>query len=66
MSWRVQGPPPVHVYPLNDLREHETAGAQCPCMPTPLDDGMVIVHNSFDGREILERARVSAFVDGRN
>jgi len=46
---------PLHVIPLNDKIDH-TCDDQCPCMPRKVEDGMVIVHNSFDGREILEIA----------
>lgn len=44
-----------HVYPLDDLREHNTDGSQCWCNPT--HDGDTIVHNSMDGRELLENGR---------
>lgn len=47
-----------HVYPVNDLVEHDTDGGDCPCGPTtePVvrDDGsmgFVTVHHSLDGRE---------------
>lgn len=39
-----------HVYPVNDMREHELHGLDCWCKPELLDD-FVVVHNSFDGRE---------------
>lgn len=60
---------PIHVYPLNDLREHVLDGMWCPCMPrlVPADaeliDGelcqpdnshTIIRHNSYDGREMRE------------
>ena len=44
-----------HVVPVNDLREHVTDGLTCWCKPT-LDDG-VIVHNSMDGRELVETGK---------
>ncbi len=44
----------VHVIPLNDLRPHDECGLDCLCGPR-FDDGIVI-HNSWDGREITERA----------
>jgi hypothetical protein len=47
---------PVHVLPVNDLREHVSEGIGCECRPRLIDGGAVIVHNSFDGREITERA----------
>jgi hypothetical protein len=53
----------VHVYPLNDLHEHNTDGDDCPCHPRieiVNDDqghykGRIIKHNSYDGRELIER-----------
>jgi hypothetical protein len=46
--------PRYHVYPENDLREHETNDhTSCWCKPTMDEDG-VIVHNSMDGREAFE------------
>lgn len=44
-----------HVYPLNDLKEHDTDGAACWCNPT--HDGDVVVHNSMDRREEYEQGR---------
>lgn len=46
--------PRYHVYPLNDLREHETNDhTGCWCNPTTDEEG-VIVHHSMDGREKFE------------
>lgn len=45
----------VHVIPLGDLYEHEDS-LFCPCSPYPEDDGRVIVHNAWDGREVDEQA----------
>lgn len=44
-----------HVYPLNDLREHNTDGAECWC--NPQHDGDMIIHNSMDCREEFEQGR---------
>lgn len=45
---------PVHIFPCDDLRPHDTEhGLGCWCRPFE-DDGM-IVHNSMDGREAFER-----------
>ena len=43
-----------HIYPLNDIEEHEieTNDIVCKCGPV-LEDG-VIIHNAFDGRDIIE------------
>jgi hypothetical protein len=55
----------VHVYPINDLIEHELHSIECVCGPDvyfvddetgeTLDDALV-VHHSLDGRELLEEA----------
>lgn len=44
-----------HVLPVNDEREHQES-YQCPCNPVVENEGgnMVIIHNSFDGRENFE------------
>lgn len=46
----------IHILPLNDLKEH-TESDECECHPTVkhVDGGKVVVHNSYDGREFLER-----------
>lgn len=53
MSW--------HVYPENDLTEHDTENEDaCICGPTPRlvdtpeGDGWIYVHHSLDGREAKE------------
>ncbi len=46
----------VHVYPLEDAKPHDLNGP-CPC--GAILDGNVVIHNSFDGREILERAKAA-------
>lgn len=47
-----------HVYPINDLKEHHTDGVGCECNPkmerNENDDGWLIVHNAWDGRETRE------------
>lgn len=47
----------VHCYPVNDIRPHITDGFSCLCGPKVErhGSGAVVVHNSFDGREFLER-----------
>lgn len=46
---------PIHVYPINDLREHEVEGKKCWCNPT--EEEGVIIHNSMDRREEYEQGR---------
>lgn len=45
-----------HVYPVNDLVEHELEGDDCVCGPTTefVEGGKVVVHHSLDGREAWE------------
>ncbi len=52
---------PVHVFPINDLIDHDTDGGDCPCgpetIPVERDDGSfgwVVSHASLDGRERSE------------
>ena len=48
----------IHVYPLNDLQEHITTGTDCLCSPRieVIGATLIIVHNSWDHREIVEQA----------
>ena len=51
----------IHVYPLNDIYEHDIsdAGNTCNCNPNVIvedDSQIIVVHNSFDGREGVEWA----------
>lgn len=48
----------IHVFPNNDLIDHDTRDGTCICGPSPdpvkRDDGSVgwvMVHHSLDGRE---------------
>jgi len=43
----------VHVVPLNDLLSHNTDSSECRCDPKIEVDGghLLIIHNSYDGRE---------------
>lgn len=50
----------MHVYPIGDLREHDTNGrGKCWCRPSIEDAGSeyLVVHNSLDGREMYEDGR---------
>jgi hypothetical protein len=44
-----------HVLPVNDLKEH-AENTTCECHPKVIfeNGNMVVVHNSYDGREGLE------------
>ena len=46
----------LHVYPINDLLEHDTDGEVCLCDPAIEVRGgkLIYIHNSFDGREESE------------
>lgn len=51
-----------HVYPLDEEHLHivsgPTSGVDCPCKPRVevVGSDLVVVHNSFDHREIVEEA----------
>jgi hypothetical protein len=46
-----------HILPRNDIEEHSECG-DCKCNPRieKLSDRVLIIHNSFDGREAVELA----------
>lgn len=57
----------IHVYPLNDKREHDTNGTVCWCEPVvdwDLPEALV-VHNSADGQETLEQDFDGQSEDGK-
>lgn len=52
----------LHVYPINDLIDHELVGDGCVCgvtiQPVPVEGGgmrWLNVHHSLDGRELHEK-----------
>ena len=49
----------IHVYPVNDKYEHTLEGKDCMCVPRVELEGatLIIIHNSYDGREVIEEAR---------
>lgn len=48
----------IHVYPVDDLMEHDTTntGSTCRCEPEIMVENgeIIVIHNSFDGREGME------------
>lgn len=47
-----------HITPINDLKEHQE-DINCHCKPKSeyINDTLLIIHNSYDGRETLEKAQ---------
>lgn len=48
----------VHIVPVNDLKAHRERGVHCWCDPavTRYESGAyLVVHNSLDGRELIEQ-----------
>ena len=43
----------IHTLPVNDLYDH-VESPRCPCKPRVIDDGWLVIHNSFDRRELFE------------
>ncbi len=50
----------VHVYPVNDLRQHATDSGWCWCKPTYEEEGRLVVHHAMDGREFYEKEAAEA------
>ena len=51
----------LHVIPIKDLREHQES-QKCWCLPKVervAKDSRLIVHNSADGRELVEQHGVN-------
>lgn len=44
-----------HIVPTNDLEPHDIIGMLCACGPRIDWDRQLVIHNAFDGREIIER-----------
>jgi hypothetical protein len=54
----------IHVYPVNDVVEHDVDGGACICGPDfeysdprdgiTYDNGPLVLHHSLDGRELSE------------
>ena len=47
----------INITPINDSEEHEN-NSTCHCNPSVIEENgeLIIIHNSFDGREGLELA----------
>ena len=45
-----------HILPHNDIREHREVGTHCACRPVieRYGENMLVIHNAFDARELLE------------
>jgi hypothetical protein len=48
----------LHILPINDIEKHTEIGTQCKCNPiVQIYDEILVIHNSFDGREAVEQAQ---------
>jgi hypothetical protein len=46
----------IHVLPVDDLKEHiETDDCECHPKIKYVEGGKIVVHNSYDGREFMEK-----------
>ena len=45
----------THIYPLNDLIEHNTESTDCPCNPEIDVENMLVIHCEMDMREVFEK-----------
>jgi len=57
----------INILPINDIKEH-TEDTTCKCRPSAeiLENGeLMIIHNSFDGREAFEEiAKAEGWLNG--
>lgn len=46
----------IHVFPIDDIEEHDTENTTCWCCPEIKEEygQFIIVHNAFDGRTLKE------------
>ena len=44
-----------HIYPVEDIRPHNTKSDECWCNPCVEDD--LVIHNAMDERESYEQGR---------
>lgn len=45
-----------HVYPLNDLKPHDTESIYCDCNPMIDWTNRLVIHHAWDHREAVEEA----------
>lgn len=41
----------THIYPINDLVNHNLIGVECICNPTIDVDSSLVIHDALDGRK---------------
>ena len=58
----------MHIYPINDLKEHNIFSTNCECNPKiEIHNGvMLVIHNAFDQREIIEEVIEILEKDNKN
>ena len=44
----------THILPNNDIQEHQE-DSQCKCEPRVDIENELIIHNAYDGRELIEQ-----------
>ena len=52
----------IHIIPVDDLISHRES-RECECIPKVEEHGKLIIHNSYDMRELLEEANVAMDTD---
>ena len=45
----------IHIYPINDLIEHDTESIECACNPSIDVVNGIVIHDSIDRREVFEQ-----------
>ena len=48
----------ICIVPINDFKPHDDFNSMCECEPSLImeNEEMILVHNSYDGREYVEQA----------
>jgi hypothetical protein len=46
----------THVFPVNDEQDHDLESLNCHCGPRIDWENSLVIHSSFDGRELVEMA----------
>jgi len=57
----------THIYPLNDVFEHDLSGLDCECNPEIDFNAELVIHFAFDGRDLIEEVgdRIVELPSGR-
>ena len=52
-----------HVYPVDDLYEHNLEGTDCTCNPFVDLENELVIHYAFDGRDLIAALEGSSVIE---